>query len=100
MAKKRQPKKKATRKRRPTKSRQSATTITRAEAEELRRDWENAPAEECRRLSAAERFRRMTLLMDWGGQFGWHGPPRTLDSYRNDPWVRLRKLYLEREGKE
>lgn len=84
------------RKKRRSKIRRDWSRVTQAEAEAHRQQWENASPEENRALSMGERLDRCLLMMQWGRRFGWAGPPRTLDDYRNDPWVRLRQICLER----
>ena len=80
------------------KVRQSRLDVTRAETEELHRQSENEPVADLPRPSMEERFHRLALHIEWGKRVGWGSPPRTVEYYRNDPWVRLRKLYLERQG--
>ena len=70
--------------------------ITKKEAMEFKRRWKAVnefEQRELRRTSPAQKFRRLTVLMQWVKGFGWEKALKAEEAEVRRRWLKLKRLY-------
>ncbi len=70
--------------------------ITKKEAREFKGRWRlvnEAEQRELRRTSPAQKFRQLTVLMQWVKGFGWEKALKTEEAEVRKRWLKLKRLY-------